>query len=104
MKLFVSEIGQADRQTDSTLWSSGGGGGGDGETDGQAGRCTSWLTVASSQRHCGGRSADCSESYLPPDVRELGKEQGQVEGELQDVVVMDVHRQRLCRHTMKAKV
>lgn len=32
------------------------------------------------------------ESYLPPDVRELGEEQRQVEGELQDVVVVDVHR------------
>lgn len=29
-------------------------------------------------------------SYLPPDVCKLGKEQGQVERQLQDVVVMDV--------------
>lgn len=39
------------------------------------------------------------EPHLPPDVCELGKEQRKVEGELQDVVVMDVHRQRLRTHT-----
>lgn len=39
-----------------------------------------------------------SESHLPPDVRELGEEQRQVEGELQDVVVVDVHCQRLRTH------
>lgn len=70
-------------------WSGGSGGG---QTDGQAGRRTPSLER--------GRG----ESYLPPDVCELGEEQGQVEGELQDVVVVDVHRQRLRRHTAAAKV
>lgn len=40
-----------------------------------------------------------SGSHLPPDVCELGEEQRQVEGELQDVVVVHVHGQRLRTHT-----
>lgn len=36
--------------------------------------------------------------YLPPDVCELGKEQGQVERQLQYIVIMDVHGQRLHEH------
>lgn len=42
-------------------------------------------------------------SHLPPDVCELGEEQRQVEGQLQDVVVVDVHRQRLRGHTTTAE-
>lgn len=40
--------------------------------------------------------------YLPSDVCELGKEQRQVEGQLQYIVIMDVHSQWLHEHTTKA--
>lgn len=41
----------------------------------------------------------CAHNYLPPDVCELGKQQRQIERQLQYIVIMDVHSQWLHKHT-----